>query len=120
VLTLGTPIGREIKLIIHRVNEGESLGQYAYRYNTTEAAIRAVNYQMPTVLFIDWILVVPIDITDTTGLPAFQPVRIEEGGFSVEAFAQQFGADAEEMSLYNNVPPDHILQAGDWVLVPRE
>jgi hypothetical protein len=120
VLALGTPIGGDIQFIIHRVIEGESLGQYASRYNTTEAAIRAVNFDMPSVLFIDWILVIPIDITDTTGLPAFQPIQMQEGGISVEAFANQLGVDVEDISLYNNLYPDRILQSGEWILVPRE
>lgn len=121
VLALGTPFsGGDLKLIIHRVIEGESLGQYASRYNTTEAAIREVNYNLPSVLFIEWVIVIPIDITDTTGLPAFQAIQMQEGGISVEAFARQLGVDVGDMSLYNNVDPDRILQPGEWILVPRE
>ena len=120
VLDLGTPIGGEIQFIIHRVLDGQALGQYAARYNTTETAIRAVNYDMPSVLYIDWPLVIPIDILDPTGLPAFQPIQIEDGGFSVEAFARQLGVDVEEMSYYNHVEPNRILQPGEWILVPRE
>lgn len=119
-MRLGTPIGRDIIFIIHRVVEGEALGQYASRYNTTEEAIRAVNYNMPSVLFIDWLLVIPLDRTDTTGLPAFQPLQIEEGGITLEALARQLGVEAEDISLYNDIEPEHILLPGEWILVPRE
>ncbi len=120
VIALGTPIGSEIQFVIQRVNEGESLGQFANRYNTTEAAIRAVNYNMPSVLFIDLVIVIPVDITDPDGLPTLQPIQMETSGLSVESFAVQLGVDPEEMSRYNNVTPDRILGPGEWILVPRD
>jgi hypothetical protein len=120
VMSLETPIGRDITFIIRRVIEGEAIGQYASRYNTTEAAIRAVNYDMPSVLFIDWLLVIPLDRTDVTGLPSFQPLQIQEGGITLEALANQLGVEAEEISLYNFIEPEHILIPGEWILVPRE
>jgi hypothetical protein len=120
ILALGIPIGSEIQFLMHRVVEGEAIGQFANRYNTTEAAIRAVNYDMPSVLFIDWILVIPLNIEDASELPAFQPIQIEEGGISVEAFARQLDVDIEDISYYNHVDPARILQPGEWILVPRE
>ncbi|MFU8827431.1 MAG: hypothetical protein ACNA70_08060 [Brevefilum sp.] len=120
VMNLNTPIGRELKFIIHRVQEGEAMGQYASRYNTSEAAIRAVNYAMPTVLFIDWLIVIPLDVTDATGLPAFQPIQMETGGLTVELFARQLGVDPEDINFYNDFDPNRILQPGEWVLIPRE
>lgn len=120
VFALGTPVGGEIKFIIQRVNEGAALGQYADRYNTTEAAIRAINYNMPAVLLIDWILVIPVDITDTRDLPAFEVIQIQEGGISVKALATQLGVDPEDVSLYNHIDPNRILEPGEWILIPRE
>jgi len=119
-LALETPFGKDLNLILHQVREGESLGQYASRYNTTEAAIRAVNYNMPSVLFIDRILVIPIDVTDTRNLPAFEVIQIEEGGFTAEVFANQLEVDIEAFSLYNQISPQQILRPGDWILAPRE
>lgn len=120
VIALGTPFGDEIKFVIQRVNEGESLGQFANRYDTTEAAIRAVNYNMPSVLYIDLIIVIPLGVTDPDGLPTLQPVQMVVGGLSVEAFARQLGVDPDEMSRYNHVTPDRILGPGEWILVPRD
>ena len=119
-MNLDTPIGGEVKFIIHRVQEGEAIGQYTSRYNTTEAAIRAVNYNMPSVLFIDWLVVIPLGVTDASGLPAFQPIQMETGGLSVEMFARQLGVDLEKINLYNDFDPGRILQPGEWVLIPRE
>lgn len=120
ILALGIPIGSEVQFLLHRVLEGEAIGQFATRYNTTEAAIRAVNYDLPSVLYIDWVLVIPLNIEDASELPAFQPIQMEEGGISVEAFARQLGVDIEDISYYNHVDPNRILQPGEWILVPRE
>jgi hypothetical protein len=120
VFDLGTPIGGEVKFIILRVSEGSALGQFASRYNTTEAAIRAVNYNMPSVLFIDMILIIPLDVTDARDLPAFEAYQIQEGGISVTALATQLGVDPEDVSLYNHIDPDRILKPGEWILIPRE
>ena len=120
VFDLGTPIGGEVKFIILRVTEGQSLGQFTARYNTTEAAIRAVNYNMPSVLLIDMILIIPLDVTDASDLPAFEAYQIQEGGISVKALATQLGVDPVDVSLYNHIDPDRILEPGEWILVPRE
>jgi hypothetical protein len=120
VLALDTPIGSENKFIILRVKEGAALGQFATLYNTTEAAIRAVNFELQSVLFIDSILIVPIDLTDVSGLPAFEAVEIQAGGMTIEYFAQQNTVSPEDLYLYNNVQPGRILQIGEWLLVPRE
>jgi hypothetical protein len=120
ISVLGTPIGQDIKFQIIRVNEGDALGQYATRYNTSEAAIRAVNYNMPSVLFIDLVLVIPLNTQDTSGFPAFEPIQIQEGGISIEMFAQQLQVDLEEIYFYNEFLPGRILQPREWVLIPRD
>jgi hypothetical protein len=79
-----------------------------------------VNYNMPSVLYIDLIIVIPLGVTDPDGLPTLQPVQMVIGGLSVEAFARQLGVDPNEMSRYNHVTPDRILEPGEWILVPRD
>jgi hypothetical protein len=41
-------IGTDYKFIIHQVAGGESLNQYAYKYNTSTATILAVNHNLKT------------------------------------------------------------------------
>ncbi|HOE69597.1 MAG TPA: LysM peptidoglycan-binding domain-containing protein [Brevefilum sp.] len=119
VLELGTPIGKQGKFVIIRVLEGESIGQFAGRYNTTEEAIRAINYKLPSVLYPDWLLVVPLDFSDTTGLPSFQPIQVTTDGITLLELAQLLNMEAEEISRYNNMGPGHPLQQGEWILIPH-
>lgn len=120
VNSLEAIIGQEIELMIIQVREGESLGQFASRYNTTTEAIKAVNYNLPPVLLVDWFLVIPVGIQDTSGLPAFEPIQLQQGGISIEAFTQQLQANIEDIYRFNNFNPGRILTPGEWVLVPRE
>ncbi len=118
-LALDTPIGGDLQFVIHRVAEGEALGQFATQYNTTEAAIRSVNYNLPSILFVDRILVIPINIRDTTDLPEFDTFQVDSRGLSVKALAEKLLVAPEELSYYNNVPLDYLFNLNDWVLVPR-
>lgn len=120
VLALDTPIGAEVKFIILRVDPGDSLARYATRFNTTEAAIRAVNFGLPAVLPPGWILVIPMDITDASGLPAFEALEIQTSGMTIEALAVELGVAVEDLYLYNNIQPGRIMQPGELLLVPRE
>jgi len=109
-----------MNFIILRVDPGESLARYATRFNTTDAAIRAVNYDLPPVLPPGWILVIPMDITDISGLPAFEPLEVQTGGMTIEALAVELGVGVEDLYRYNDIQPGRIMQAGEWLLVPRE
>jgi LysM repeat protein len=120
VLALDTPLGSTIKFIIVRVNPGETLSQIATLHNTTEAAIRTVNFDLPSVLYVDRILVIPIDITDASGLPAFEALEIQQGGMTIEALAVELGVSVEDLYVYNDIQPERIMQAGEWLLVPRD
>lgn len=120
LLALNTPIGKDIQFIIHRVAEGETTSQYAERYNTSIEAINAVNYFLPPSLWIDWLIIIPLDLTDVEGLPAFEAYMVEEEGITIEDLAQQLSASLEDMYQYNDLEAGHALHQGEWVLVPRE
>ena len=119
LLALNTPIGKEIQFIIHRVAEGETTSQYAQRYNTSIEAINAVNYFLPPSLWINWLIVIPLDLTEVEGLPAFEAYLVEED-VTLDELAEQLSASLDEMCLYNGIDSNHTLHDGEWVLVPRE
>jgi len=120
VLALNTPIGQNVKFIILRVNAGEALGQFANRYNTTEDAIRGVNFKLPSVLYVDRILVIPMDVTDISGFPAFEAYQIRRESILVEALAEQLAVAPDDLYMYNDIQPGRVLTPGEWILVPRE
>lgn len=118
-LALDTPIGSWVQFIIHRTLPGESLEQFANQYNTTVDAIRSVNYNLPNVLYVDRLIIIPIDVQDAVDLPAFEAYQVEARGLSVEDLAEQIAVLPEDLVLYNNVPLEYIFNDGDWILVPR-
>jgi len=119
-LTLDTPIGGEDKFVIHRAAAGETLGQYASKYNTTINAIRGVNSNLPTVLFVDQVLVIPIDIVDVTGLPTFETYQVKATGWTIQKLAEQLSIAKDPFRYYNYLPLNYVFNPGDWVLIPRQ
>ncbi|MDF1519290.1 MAG: hypothetical protein RQ728_07475 [Brevefilum sp.] len=120
VLALDVPIGKDVKFVIRQAAQGESPGQYATQYNTTIDAFFAVNYNMPSVLYVDRVVVIPVDIKDVSGLPAFETYQVRFRGQTVKDLAEDLSVDIEAFRLYNNLPEDYVFNQGDWVLVPRE
>lgn len=120
VLALETPIGDEVKFIIHRVEEGETLGIFADQYNTTVDAITAINHDLIVPLWAQWLVVIPLDITDVSALPAFEPYQVEVEGILLREMAEEVSASLEDMVYYNAVDADHVLHKGEWLLIPRE
>jgi LysM repeat protein len=117
--TLDSPIGTNPRFIIHRVKSGENLDLYAQDYHTTIEAIRAVNYYLPTPLWEDWLIVIPLDTTDTTNLPAFEAYMVTEKNITIEKLAQSNLVDPVLLKKYNGYPDNYQLTAGEWILIPR-
>jgi hypothetical protein len=115
---LDTPLGGERKFVIHQVIEGENMVYLAQAYGTSEDAIQAVNFALQVPLWPKSIIVIPINQTDVTGVPAFQPVKVEVA-VSLRDLAENLSLDLEQLADYNGLPPDYILSIGDWVLIPH-
>jgi len=115
---LETPIGVQYKLVIHRVVAGESIMSIANQYWTTVDAIQAVNYNLPSPLRIDWLIIVPVNRTDIQGLPSFEAYEVTTD-IAVRTLAQQLTIDPALFELYNGLGNNEFLTAGEWVLVPH-
>lgn len=120
LLALDTPIGDEIQFIIHRVTEGETLQIFATQYNTTVEAITAINYDLIVPLWTNWLVIIPLDITEVDELPVFEAHQVEVENIPLRDLAEQLSASLNEMMRYNNLEASHILHQAEWVLVPRE
>ena len=116
---LETPIGADPQFVIHRVQYGENLNQYAVQYNTSVDAIVLVNYDLKTPVWVDTLIVIPVDITEVDGLPAFEVYLVSGIERSVEALAEELGVKAADLARYNALAAGELLQSGDWLLVPR-
>lgn len=116
---LETPFGKEQLFIVHHVSPGESLLFLATQYNTTPDIIKAVNYQLIVPIWVDSILIIPLDCIDLAGLPAFEAFQITENGLTLRELAEGLAIDVEALVDYNNIPADECLLNGEWVLIPR-
>jgi hypothetical protein len=119
ILALETPMGPDKGFIIHAVIPGESLELYARDYNTTVEAIRAINYNLPSFLPLDWIVVIPLNTSDISGIPAFEPYEIKQD-VTLEVLADLLLVDPTELQVYNRIPSGYSLSPGEWIIVPRE
>jgi hypothetical protein len=115
---LETPIGIQHKFIIHVVLDGESLPSLASHYWTTIEAIQAVNFYLPTPIQVGWLVIIPPDQTDVSGLPAFEPYQVK-ADVAVEKLAQQLSVDPGMLKLYNSLNEAEILHADDWLIIPH-
>ena len=118
-VSLETLIGENPSLLIHRVARGESLTSLADRYGTTPEAIQAVNFVMPLPLWLDWLVVIPIDTLDAGDLPRFEVYQVTEDDLSVSTLAETFEVDVSLLAKYNDLQETDLLTNGSWVLVPR-
>ncbi len=88
------------------------------QYNTTVEAIRAVNYYLPSPLWVDWLVIIPVGITDTQGLPAFEAYMVTDQ-VTIEELAQKLSVSPEVLRYYNAVEGGYRLTPGEWLLIPK-
>jgi hypothetical protein len=117
---LDTPIGAEKQLMIHRVLEGESLQLFAAKFSTSVEAITAINYNLISPLWVDWIVIIPIGFTDMSELPMFEGYQVQEDSIRLDVLAEQLSVSVDDLSRYNALTVDHVLHLDEWILVPRE
>lgn len=118
VRQLGLTIGREERFVLHRIAGGENIALLARQYNTSDAAIVAVNFVLPVPIWVDWVVVIPIDRTAVSHLPTFEPIQAVADQPANE-LALDLGVDVLQFLYYNGLEADEVIRAGEWVLVPR-
>jgi hypothetical protein len=116
---LDIPFGGKVQFLLHQVVSGENLDMYARQHQTTTDAIRAVNYFLPLPVWENWIVVIPIGISDVSGVPLFEPYQADGTIVSLDELAKQLSADAQSLQKYNGFDDSCRMFLG-WVLVPRE
>ncbi len=118
---LEMPIGENPSFVIHRIQEGENFVRFAEVYNASREAILAVNYgmELEPSLWAGAILVIPVGVSDATGLPSFTTYTVTEQNLTIEALAENEGAKVELLEQYNGLPAGYIFTEGEWVLIPH-
>jgi len=107
------------QFIFYEVAPGESMTILTERYETTQSALEAVNYFLPSPLWAELVIVIPLNRTNIDGLPLFKPVLLDEEDISVEELAQSLFVSAVELIEFNQLDPSCRSFQG-WILVPAE
>jgi len=116
---LETPFGEIPELVLHLVQEGEGFILLANTYNTSAEAIQAINYEMGNSLFANRVIVIPVNTTDVSTLPAFTVFEVTEDNLFIETVAMGLNVDIVELCKYNHLPERYVLTKGEWLLIPR-
>lgn len=114
----GTPYATDPPLVIHLVAEGQSFTYIAELYQTTPEVLTAVNQLIPgQSLWIGLRIVVPIGVTDATGLPHFT-VYLNTEDTTLFALAAQFNTTPELIQRYNALGPIPEIPAARYFIIP--
>jgi hypothetical protein len=65
------------------------------------------------------LVVIPLNITDVSALPAFEPYQVKDRSLTLKETAFALNASSESVSRYNQMDPSTILPVGSWLLIPR-
>ena len=107
------------QFLLHEVVAGENMNILTERYETTQDAIDAVNYFFPSSLWAEHVIVIPLYITNSTGLSSFKPVLLDEEDISLVELAQNLMVSSSELIEFNQIDPSCRSFQG-WILVPAE
>ena len=81
-------------------------------------AILAANYQLPVPLRIDWVLVIPVGITEMQGMPPFEPYFESTQGLSLNDIAGMLSMNESTLRKYN-IFDEACQSVSGWLLIPR-
>lgn len=118
-LALETPSGSTPQLLIHRIVSGDSLARLAEHFGTSVAAIRSVNYFLPVPLWEGVLVVIPLNTTDVSALPAFEPYQVKDRLTTLNNKAFALNTSPELLSRYNQLDPNAVIPVDSWLLIPR-
>jgi hypothetical protein len=105
---------------IYRAEQGLSLESLASVYNTTAAAVVAVNYKLSTPLVPGQLIIIPINQKDVSNLPQFEIYHVKEN-MTINSLASKLDVDPDLLRYFNGFPTsEQQLIAKEWIIIPRE
>jgi len=91
----------------------------AEHYHTTANAIDAVNYFLPSPLWAELVIVIPVDTMEINGLISLKPVFVDQDDISLEKLAQSLSVSLSDFQKLNQLSP-FCQSFHGWVLIPAE
>lgn len=116
---IDTPFGSDPGLIIHRLQEGEGYILLAEKFGTSVEAIKAINFELPESLWVNTILVIPLNTDDVSDLPQFSVREITTANMTIEQYADRMQIDPNILKKYNDLPDGYVLSMGELIIVPN-
>jgi hypothetical protein len=110
---------KDKKYTVHQVLPGEGLTYLAGKFNTSESAIKAVNYYLPTPLWLDWLMIIPVGITDPQGLPSLAVYVNYSEGISLSDLAKKLGLDVSLLVDVNEMQSTDKLKYEQRLIIPK-
>lgn len=114
-----TPVAKGRVFLLHRVSRGEDLLAIAEKYNTSVDAIRTVNYNIAPELWVDTMIVIPVDQTDVTGVTPMIPLEITGSEKSIQELAVEHTISPDLLGEVNSRSITYRFQIGEWVIMPQ-
>ena len=116
---LETPIGTKGQFLIHRVAHGENMILLAEHYQTTAEVMDTVNYFLPSPLWAEQVIVIPLNTTETDGLTSLKPVFIDKDDISLDELAESLSISLPDLLALNQQDLSCRSFHG-WILIPAE
>ncbi|MCP4123568.1 MAG: hypothetical protein GY751_17595, partial [Bacteroidetes bacterium] len=117
--SLEMPIGVSSQLLLHKVKGGESMAMLAENYETTEETIDIVNYFMPSPLWAELIIVIPVGTTEISDISSLKPVFVDYDDILLDELADSLSVSAEDIIRLNHIDTSCTSFYG-WILIPAE
>jgi hypothetical protein len=106
-------------LTLHKVRRGESMDMLAANCETSLEAMQALNYFLPSPLWAELVIVIPVGGLDGNGAPILEPYLVPEPGSSVAELAAQFSIAPEDLANASALDAN-CETLSDWVLIPHQ
>jgi len=117
---LETPFGPDGMFLIHVVKAGESFTSISNNYGTTVQVLQVINVTVQGALLWEGRqIVVALGVEDPAGLPQFEVVYTT-ASTTVEALADEYDSDPEQIRFYNQLGPGPQIPSGRWLIIPVE
>jgi hypothetical protein len=115
-----TPFGsQDFQLLIHEVQDQESITSIANQYNTTVDVLWLLNGLAFQTIQVGDPVVVCVGCTDTHGLPPLQAVYLT-AGITLSELANQYNAAFNQLREWNDLGESDWIEGERWVVVPFE
>ncbi len=115
---MGTPFGPDERFVPHNVKQAESYSKIAETYQTSFEVIQETNDLIEGAsLWVDTILVIMPGQTESSGVPKFRFVLLENPT-SISDLTEEHGVSADEVIYYNSLGPIEIIPTDRWLIIP--